>query len=149
MISLGKIYNIWSFLKQKSWVVILFTHFLNDSVNSFHFSGIRKLLQIFTLASSSEIPLQNSRRESNHSCKKCMRFCQLNRIIEGHLGGSVSWTSDFGSGHDLTVHGFEPHIGLCADRSEPGACFGFYVSLFLCSSPIHTLSLSLKNKLKS
>ena len=23
--------------------------------------------------------------------------------------------SDFGSGHDLTVHGFEPHIGLCAD----------------------------------
>ena len=23
-------------------------------------------------------------------------------------------TLDFGSGHDFTVHGFEPHIGLCA-----------------------------------
>ena len=50
----------------------------------------------------------------------------------------------FGSGHDLTVHGFEPRIKLCADGSEPGACFGFCVSLSLCSSP--TCALSLKNK---
>ena len=33
----------------------------------------------------------------------------------GHLGGSVGWTSNFGSGHDLTVCKLEPHIGLCAD----------------------------------
>ena len=28
-------------------------------------------------------------------------------------------TPDFGSGHDLTVREFEPHIGLCADSAEP------------------------------
>ena len=28
-------------------------------------------------------------------------------------------TLDFGSGHDLTVCGFEPHLGLCADSVEP------------------------------
>ena len=44
------------------------------------------------------------------------------------------------SGHDLTAHGFEPRVGLCADNSEPGACFGFCVSLSLCPSPAHTLS---------
>ena len=26
---------------------------------------------------------------------------------------------DFGSGHDLAVHGSEPCIGLCADSTEP------------------------------
>ena len=31
---------------------------------------------------------------------------------------------------------------LCADSSEPGACFGFCVSLSLCPSPIRALSLS-------
>ena len=28
-------------------------------------------------------------------------------------------TLDLGSGHDLAVGGFEPHVGLCADSSEP------------------------------
>ena len=28
-------------------------------------------------------------------------------------------TLGFGSGHDLTVHGFEPRIGLCIDSVEP------------------------------
>ena len=40
-------------------------------------------------------------------------------------------------------------VGLCADSSEPGACFGFCVALSLCVSPtptVHALSLSLKNK---
>ena len=60
----------------------------------------------------------------------------------GRLGGSVGWASDFGSGHDLTVRGFEPRVELCADSSEPGACFRFCVSLSLCSSPVHALSLS-------
>ena len=56
-------------------------------------------------------------------------------------GGSVGRASDFGSGHDLAVCEFEPRVGLCADGSEPGACFGFCVS---------SLSLSHKktNKLK-
>ena len=63
---------------------------------------------------------------------------------EGHLGGSVGWTPNFGSGHDLTVCGFKPRVRLCADSSDPGACFGFCVSLSLCPSPSCTLSL--KNK---
>ena len=68
--------------------------------------------------------------------------------VQGRLGGSVSSASDFGSGHDLAVRGFEPRVGLCADGSEPGACFGFCVSLFLRPSPVRALSLSigLKNK---
>ena len=38
----------------------------------------------------------------------------------GHLGGSVKHlTLDFGSGHDLTVHEIEPHIGLCTDSADP------------------------------
>ena len=28
-------------------------------------------------------------------------------------------THDFGSGHNLTVPGFEAHIGLCVDSAEP------------------------------
>ena len=28
-------------------------------------------------------------------------------------------TLDFVSGHDLTVRGIEPHVGLCSDRVEP------------------------------
>ena len=53
------------------------------------------------------------------------------------MGGSVGWASDFGSGHDLTVRGFEPHVGLCAVSSEPGACFGFCVFFSFCPSPAH------------
>ena len=61
----------------------------------------------------------------------------------GYLGGSVSYISDFGSGHDLTVRGFQPHIRLCADGSEPEVFFGFCVSLSLCPTPTCTLPLSL------
>ena len=48
--------------------------------------------------------------------------------------------SDFGSGHDLAVCGFEPCVGLCADSSEPKpdsdsvcvyVCVCFNVYLFL------------------
>ena len=37
---------------------------------------------------------------------------------------------------------FELCVGLCADSSEPEACFGFCVSLSLWPSPVHALSLS-------
>ena len=53
------------------------------------------------------------------------------RNVLGRLGGSVGWAADFSSGHDLVLRGFEPRVGLCADSSEPGACFGFCVSLSL------------------
>ena len=65
-----------------------------------------------------------------------------NNTAMGRLGGSVGWASDFGSSHDLTVGGFKPRDGLCAVSSEPGTCFGFCVSLSLCPSPVHALSLS-------
>ena len=71
---------------------------------------------------------------------------RIKKLFLGCLGGSVGWASDFSSGHDLAVHEFEPHVGLCADGSEPGACFGFCVSLSLCPSPTHALALSLKNE---
>ena len=61
----------------------------------------------------------------------------------GCLHGSVGWASDFSSGHDLTVHEFEPYIGLCADSSEPGASFGFCVSFPLPLPHSFSLSLSL------
>ena len=70
----------------------------------------------------------------------------LKHEIKGRLGGSVGEASDFGSGHHLTVRGFEPRGGFCADSSEPGACFGFYVSLSLCPSPTCALSRPLKKK---
>ena len=63
----------------------------------------------------------------------------------GRLGVSVGWAADFGSAHDLAVREFEPHIGLCADGSEPAACFTF-CSLPLSAPPLLILSLSLKNK---
>ena len=68
------------------------------------------------------------------------------RVVWGYLSGSAGWASDFGSGHDLTVHEFKPCIGLCVDSSEPEACFGFCVSISLCPVPAHALSLSLSQK---
>ena len=68
----------------------------------------------------------------------------LKQNFLGHLGGSVGWATDFGSGHDLTVREFEPHVGFCADSSEPGAYFGFCVSPL--STPPPLISVSLNNK---
>ena len=49
-------------------------------------------------------------------------------------------TLDFSSGHDITVHGFEPCPGLYADGTEPT---WDPLSLSLCPSPAYALSLSL------
>ena len=57
--------------------------------------------------------------------------------------GWLSWLSaNFGSGHDPTIRGFRPRVGLCADSPEPGACFGFWASSLCCPSLAHALSLS-------
>ena len=66
-------------------------------------------------------------------------------VMQGCLGGSVGWVSDFGSGHDLPVRGFKPCVGNCADSSEPGACFGFCVFFSLPLPCLLSVSLSLKN----
>ena len=63
-----------------------------------------------------------------------------------HLGGSVGWVSNFGSGHDVVVRGFKPLVGLSADSSEPGACFRFCVSLSLTLPRSCCVSFCLKNK---
>ena len=49
-------------------------------------------------------------------------------------------TLGFGSGHDLTVHGFDPHIKLCTDGTEP-ACDSLSPSL--CAPPLFAFSLCL------
>ena len=55
--------------------------------------------------------------------------------------------SDFGSGHELTVDGFEPRVGLCA--CQHSAHFASPVSLSLCPSSAHYLSNKIKqNKIK-
>ena len=74
-------------------------------------------------------------------------FDQTSKFM-GHLGGSVAEASNFRFSHDLTVREFEPRVGLRAGSSEPGACFGFCVSLAFCLFPSCTLSLSLSHKNK-
>ena len=48
-----------------------------------------------------------------------------------HLGGSVSWASDFSSSHGLMVREFEPHIGLaaCLHRARVGSSVSLSLSL--------------------
>ena len=65
-----------------------------------------------------------------------------NLTFQGCLGGSVGSASDFSSGHDLIVGELEPLVGLCADSSQPGACFRLCLPLSA-PSPL-TLCLSQK-----
>ena len=52
-----------------------------------------------------------------------------------------AWLSRLGVRLRLRI---EPRVGLCADSSEPGTYFRFCVSLSLCPSPVHALSLPQK-----
>ena len=53
-------------------------------------------------------------------------------------------TLGFGSGHDLTVREFEPHVGLCVGSVDPA-----WGSLFLSLCPSPAFALSLKINLKT
>ena len=66
--------------------------------------------------------------------------------LVGHLGGSVRQASNLDSSHDFTVPEFKPCVGLCADNSEPIACFGFCGSLSAPTLLVFSLSLSVNNK---
>ena len=68
----------------------------------------------------------------------------LKRTPSGHLGGSVGWASDFGSGHDLTIPEFSPSSGsvLTAQILEP-ASDSVPLSLPLSLPLPHTCSVSL------
>ena len=66
--------------------------------------------------------------------------------------GAPGWLSQLGGwlwlrswSHSSKACEFEPHIGLSADGSKPGACFQFCVFLSLCPSPACVLSPSLSN----
>ena len=71
----------------------------------------------------------------------------INSSLEGRLGGSVRWASDFGSGHDLVVDKFEPRPAsgsvLRAQSLEPvsdSVCLSVCLSL---SAPPRSCSVSL------
>ena len=96
---------------------------------------------ILWIATSAAVDIKHSSAEKQGGEEVVVKSVEYS----GRLGGSVGWASDFGSGHDLAVCEFEPRVGLCADSSEPGACFRFCTSLSL-SLPLLSLSLSLQNK---
>ena len=73
----------------------------------------------------------------------CVRTVQDDKALRGAPGWLSLLSVRLGSGHGLAVREFEPRLGLCADSSEPEACFGSCVSLSLCPSPTHALYLSL------
>ena len=63
--------------------------------------------------------------------------------VWGRWGGSVTCqTLHFDSGYDLTVHEFEPRVGLCADSVESAGD-----SLSPCPSPIRARALFLSLKI--
>ena len=61
--------------------------------------------------------------------------------VPGWFSQLSSWVSDFGSGHDLAVHEFEPMTAQLT--AQLGACFRFYVPFSFCLSPAHILSVCL------
>ena len=62
----------------------------------------------------------------------------INNFLRGHLGGSVSYASAFGLGHDPRVLGSSPALGslLSGESASPSACVSASLSL----------SVSLMNK---
>ena len=75
---------------------------------------------------------------------------RFSAAVKNDMGRAPEWlsqlSSDLGLGHDLTACGFEARVGLCADVSEPGACFRFCLLLSAPSPLMLCFSLSLKNK---
>ena len=62
-----------------------------------------------------------------------------NKVLRGVPGWFSQLSINFSSGHDLTISRFEPHIGLCADSTEP-ALDSLSPCLSLCPSHACTLS---------
>ena len=77
------------------------------------------------------------------SCTRVTEKLKKKNVL-GHLGGSASEASDFGSDHDLMAHEFEAPVGLSAVSAEPAS--GSSVSLLFAPTPAHVHSISKTNK---
>ena len=55
-----------------------------------------------------------STTDASLACCSVLSLSSFETMEEGHPSGSVSWTPDFGWGHDLPVWEFEPRIRLRA-----------------------------------
>ena len=118
-----------------------YPHAEEQTVRSARKKSIEYTLHQALISTSSSSHESNFFISQNLYCPSQWMAHQKTKFL-GCLGGLVGKASNFGSGHDLTAREFEPRVGLGADSSEPGACFGFCVSLSLCPSPVHALSLA-------
>ena len=80
--------------------------------------------------------------------KLLLFICEKKRINKLHQGAWVvqsvkCLTLGRGSGHDLTIHGFEPYKGLCTGSVET-AWDSLSLSFSLCPFPTHAVPVSLK-----
>ena len=79
-----------------------------------NFPNLRREIDIQVQEAQRVHNKMNPRRSTQwHIIIKMSKVKDKERIL-GHLGGSFS---NFGSGHDHTVHGLKPWIGLCVDSS--------------------------------
>ena len=62
----------------------------------------------------------NRKRNERRGERARLRFEDTTWLaLKMKKGGSVGWASNFGSGHDLTIREFEPHVRLAAISTEP------------------------------
>ena len=109
-----------------------------------HRAFARLSVCVFVVPSPCKRCLYRSGDTFTHFCVTCFATFPpfIRNCFLGRLGGSVGEATNFGSGHDLPVCGFQLRIGLCADSSEPGACFRFCLPLSLLLP--HSYSVSQK-----
>ena len=114
------------------------------------------LKYVLTVHLSSKITLRKEKEYSFKNLFLILIFVKLVKIGSRRVGAWVAQLAEcptlyFGSGHDLTVYEFEPHIRLRATREEPiWDSFSLSLSLSLSAPPplACACSLSLKTNLK-
>ena len=112
---------------------------------------IEKFITLNTLINNNKgikFPDQKARKRTKQSKlkestrKENVKIKKISSMWGTWVAQLIEWSAlGFGSGHDLTVHEFQSHFGLCTDSTEPAWDF---VSLSLPLSGSLSLSLSLK-----